>query len=1491
MLSPLLYLTKFDRCSSGRYFIALRTPLLCLTKFDRRSFGCFNVVLQWLPLLCLTKFDRCSSGRYFIALRTPLLCLTKFDRCSFGRFWLMKLSPLIPCLNRLFSDSSSIWIRNLVLDGDVEANPGPPKKPISQPRIIRQRRATSRKSYVESPPSSLESMKSELSEFDPSEATDSSTENTPPTSVESMKSKLSTFSPVESEAECIASPIILSQTQIKSNAKKIAAPAKRVGRSRRTSKIKGTGITPPAKKSTLTDLPSPSSTEFRGDSLQQIDSLVFDEFNDLSLDHLPNNCFVSFDVETLARRLLLIGKPKLKAVVIETEENSEESPDAEEEVIKEVDEPDLLKPDFEQDEIVIICCSILSSELEHLQSVSFYTAPEKTDPIAGQSCVKYFRFGSEKELLRSFIKFLYFVKPKLLIGYNCDKFDIPLVKRRCELQQVYFNYSLQIPNHVNLVSTNPLYNIGWLRRWISDCEIGPFKSLDFYKFLRQVYKFKGGRSLANVARKLFGNELQKFEILSPAELKHIGKRNDGRFTSDEWIEYKFKTLLKMISMYDNGELNFLISYCLNDVEIVSEIFRYFSFRTLQRLLELPGIKTVKCSNKVLFFNNQPVLQMANNFHLINSRGRRLLKVVLLGEYERLSENDTVIPNLTLSNEIFTSAFWVVAAEEKNILKFSTTAQVHDDGILEVESESEIQSKGKSKKNKSGQKGKKHPGGKPSNKTLDARQTVCNYYSNVYKPLLGENFDQPSAKYTPQLIKYHVRKVRSNYSNHLSRHFNEYIFRALNLCQNKKARLRSLRPDPKSLDQEEQQLLQQQRHDLINQFQAARDNIIEYNLVDSVFSTFDCSKYPSLCEAFKYYLKTFYKSTQHGKGKNAKNLMYSQKVNPLGRNLLAHVIHLCRIIQRVERPDTKRPLTVPNCFPLARSSIPGYFPMDTLSASELLLDVKKINQIMKNKDNQWEDKTMRFFTRWLGTYQSEMWDTIINKNARCFKTTNKSYSFNNYLLTDGYASSVILLRNDLVGKDYTTVQVEHAERYVNDLSEEEIIEHNYRSKRFVGIDPNQYDVISAVSKKTDEELIKEGISIDQLENVEKDSTIRRPRKTPIKRILNKKNPKNKELRLKAKQEGKSVNDYFKNSEDYYKYQPKLRKKDEWNQFRYTQGERNWDKKPKFVHHSKQCLTVLPQFSEFKANNETASDQEAVDYVQKFYENDSELSARVDDLTTTFAKRCILNEERNCFLSRFLTYVEQKEIYDLSTRNHYYHPVFRKRRFERYMNDKRGEDQFINRFKTTFGAPSDVLIGYGDWSHESGRRKGKISTIKGKALRSILRKSGYNILMVNEYRTSKCCSSCVRNGIQGINSHDNLFHEKNNEKKTIQYKDPNFIRKQNKLKERIRLKAMEEDVDFDVAWEKFKKEFPKKVEQKQVKPWGLVRCNACNTLWNRDLNSAINIYEILKSEIEGHGRPVMLQKQEKDDEVVEQASKETDVAAEVWTDELEELDLEL
>ncbi len=56
-------------------------------------------------------------------------------------------------------------------------------------------------------------------------------------------------------------------------------------------------------------------------------------------------------------------------------------------------------------------------------------------------------------------------------------------------------------------------------------------------------------------------------------------------------------------------------------------------------------------------------------------------------------------------------------------------------------------------------------------------------------------------------------------------------------------------------------------------------------------------------------------------------------------------------------------------------------------------------------------------------------------------------------------------------------------------------------------------------------------------------------------------------------------------------------------------------------------------------------------------------------------------------------------------------------------------------------------------------------------------------------------------------------------------------------------------------------------KPPRPWknnivwrnGLIKCNQCNTLWNRDLNGALNIYEIANCHVRGLGRPEHLTNQ--------------------------------
>jgi hypothetical protein len=41
-------------------------------------------------------------------------------------------------------------------------------------------------------------------------------------------------------------------------------------------------------------------------------------------------------------------------------------------------------------------------------------------------------------------------------------------------------------------------------------------------------------------------------------------------------------------------------------------------------------------------------------------------------------------------------------------------------------------------------------------------------------------------------------------------------------------------------------------------------------------------------------------------------------------------------------------------------------------------------------------------------------------------------------------------------------------------------------------------------------------------------------------------------------------------------------------------------------------------------------------------------------------------------------------------------------------------------------------------------------------------------------------------------------------------------------------------------------------------GLLRCETCKKRWNRDINGAINIARVTRSELDGNGRPVYLQR---------------------------------
>ena len=170
-----------------------------------------------------------------------------------------------------------------------------------------------------------------------------------------------------------------------------------------------------------------------------------------------------------------------------------------------------------------------------------------------------------------------------------------------------------------------------------------------------------------------------------------------------------------------------------------------------------------------------------------------------------------------------------------------------------------------------------------------------------------------------------------------------------------------------------------------------------------------------------------------------------------------------------------------------------------------------------------------------------------------------------------------------------------------------------------------------------------------------------------------------------------------------------------------------------------------------------------------------------------------------ITKFKEYIQKKSEINGLLFAFYEKYIFRKLRLQSYRNTKKSEQKMINNFKRIFGNEKEVVVCFGDYEQKQ-HMKFKEAT-KGKGMRTLFRKAGFQTYLVDEFRTSCRCSKC----------------------------------------------------EIGICKKTMVRENPKPYRSGNVLVHGLICCkNGCG-YWNRDVNGATNIYKIAYNAINKKERP--------------------------------------
>jgi len=109
-------------------------------------------------------------------------------------------------------------------------------------------------------------------------------------------------------------------------------------------------------------------------------------------------------------------------------------------------------------------------------------------------------------------------------------------------------------------------------------------------------------------------------------------------------------------------------------------------------------------------------------------------------------------------------------------------------------------------------------------------------------------------------------------------------------------------------------------------------------------------------------------------------------------------------------------------------------------------------------------------------------------------------------------------------------------------------------------------------------------------------------------------------------------------------------------------------------------------------------------------------------------------KTCDFNKFIAYLKIKNKSNKKLLTQYQKHVYRKLKWNRFINKQKSESKMIKNFENSFGNVKNTIVIVGDYDKGNNHMRGKEPCIT-KRIRYLLKNHGYKTYLINEYCTSK------------------------------------------------------------------------------------------------------------------------------------------------------------